>query len=84
MSNFLNKQNAAKILIQKAREQAKELDYDFETALADVVGSLIFEVDAELYSENPKLNECNSKAFKERFFYQISSFYSQTNARKTE
>jgi hypothetical protein len=84
MSNCLDRSSEAKILIQKAREQAVELDYDFNTALADVLGCLLFEVDAELYGINPKSKECFSQEFKERFFYQINSFYKQAPYRKTE
>ena len=67
----------AEQIIDKAVKQAKELNYPFEVALADVYAGLLFEIDAYLYKTD--LSEsCNTKDFKDRFFEQVQSFYAQS------
>lgn len=49
------RETLATMIIDRARQQAEQLDYSFEEALGDVMGSLLYEVDAELFTQGDRL-----------------------------
>lgn len=69
--------DAAKIIINRARKQAKELDYSFEEALGDVLGGFLYEVDAALY---PKERLPTDGKFKEYFLNHVERWFEKTTS----
>jgi hypothetical protein len=63
-------------IILKARKQATELDYSMEEALADILGGLLFEVDAVLQLEY-KSYSLESDVFHKNFNSHVVSFSRQ-------
>lgn len=66
----------ATLIIEKAGEQAKELNYTLEEALGDVMGGLLYEVDAVIrHQRKGKLPACKDSAFYIHFISAVKGWF---------
>lgn len=73
--------DAATVLVERAKKLAKECDYSLEEALGDVIGAVIFEVDAVLYKDGDVLPTAKDSLFYKRVMFQVEHFFDKTKRR---
>lgn len=66
------------MIIKKAEEQAKELDYPLAVAFGDIIGGIVYEVDAYLL-DTKESRMLTTKEFQERFVEQTIGFCDNAN-----
>jgi hypothetical protein len=66
-------------LLKRAEKQAKELDYPLAVALGDIIGALVYDIDAYLVQEKES-RILQTVDFQERFASHAIGFCDKINA----
>lgn len=69
--------SVANEIIRRAREQATDMNYSFEEALGDIMGTLLWEVDAALYTEGDRLPKEEDSLFHLYFTRHVNNWFNK-------